>query len=81
MDQRGEEGDERAGESREHEGGEEERLDAGAGLSVGHAVPPGARLSLRRCRASLSCAMAPSFTSGNTCPAALLRPIGLCEDR
>ncbi len=68
MGQRGEEGDERSGESREHEGGEAERLDAGAGLSVGQAAPPAARLFPSRCRASLSCAMAPSFTAGNTCP-------------
>jgi len=47
MGQRGEEGDERSGESREHEGGEAARLDAGAGLGVGHASPPAARLSLR----------------------------------
>jgi len=40
MGQRGEEGDERFGESREHEGGEAERPDAGAGLRVGHASPP-----------------------------------------
>jgi len=37
MGQRGEEADEGTGESREHEGGEAERPDAGAGLSVGHA--------------------------------------------
>ena len=45
MGQRGEEGDERSGESREHEGGEAARPDAGAGLSVGQAAPPAARLS------------------------------------
>ncbi len=74
MGQRGEEGDERSGESREHEGGEAERLDAGAGLSVGQAAPPAARLFPSRCRASLSCAMAPSFTAGNTCPGSLRLP-------
>ncbi len=72
LGQRGEEGDEGAGEGAEHEGGEAERLDAGASLSVGHASPPAARLSLRRCRAFLSWAMAPSFsvTVGNPCPGA-----------
>jgi len=44
MGQRGEEGDERSGESRAHEGGEAARPDAGAGLRVSHAAPPAARL-------------------------------------
>jgi len=47
MDQRGEEGGDGAGEGGEHEGGEAERPDAGAGLIVGHASPPAARLSHR----------------------------------
>jgi len=71
MGQRSEEGGDGAGESREHERGEAECPDAGAGLSVGQAAPPGARLFPSRCRASLSCAMAPSFTAGNTCPVSL----------
>jgi len=58
MGQRGEEAGERAGESREHEGVEAERPDAGAGLSVVHASSPAARLSLRRCRSFMSWAMA-----------------------
>ena len=66
-----EKGDEGAGEGRTYEGGQAERPDAGAGLSVGQAAPPGARLFPSRCRASLSCAMAPSFTAGNTCPVSL----------
>ncbi len=49
-----------------HEGGQAERPDAGAGGGVGHASPPAARLSHRRCRARLSWAMAPSVTSGDT---------------
>jgi len=36
LGQRGEEGGDRAGEGAEHEGGEAERPDTGAGLSVGH---------------------------------------------
>ncbi len=59
--QRGEEGDEGAGEGREREGGEAEHSDAGAGLHVGYTSPPAARLSPRGCRASLSCAMAPAL--------------------
>jgi len=51
MDQWGEEADEGTGESREHEGGEAERPDAGAGLIVGHVSPPAARLSHTRRRA------------------------------
>ncbi len=64
MGQRGEEGDERTGESRAHERGEAERPDAGAGLRVGHTslfVPP-----------TMPCVsvvyLAPSVTVGNTCP-------------
>lgn len=44
------------------------RPDTGTGAGCGHAVPPAARLSPRRCRASLSCAMAPSCSSGDPCP-------------
>jgi len=40
MGQRGEEGGEGASESREHEGVEAERPDAGAGLIVGYVSPP-----------------------------------------
>ncbi len=69
--QEGKEADAGAGEGAEHEGGAAERPDAGAGLGVGQAAPPGARLFPSRCRASLSCAMAPSFTAGNTCPVSL----------
>jgi len=69
MGERDEEGREGTDERREHEGVQAERPDAGAGLSVGQVVPPGARLSLRRCRACMSSAMPSSFTVGNTCPA------------
>ena len=71
MGQWGEEAGEGASESREHEGVEAERPDAGAGLRVVHASPPAARLSHRRCCLFMSCAMAPSFTVGNPCPVAL----------
>jgi len=40
MGQRGEEGDERSGESREHEGGEAECPDAGTGLAAVGCHPP-----------------------------------------
>ena len=40
MSQRGEEGGDGAGERREHEGGEAERPDTGAGLSVGQGALP-----------------------------------------
>jgi len=55
MGQRSEEGGDGTGESREHEGGEAERPDAGAVMCVGHTSPPVACLSLRRCHACLSC--------------------------
>jgi len=45
MGKRGEEAGDGAGQGREHEGGEAECPDAGAGLGVSHASPPGARLS------------------------------------
>ena len=74
LGQRGEDDDEGAGEGCEHKGGEAERPDASASLSVGQAAPPAACLFPSRCRASLSCAMAPSFTAGNPCPGALPLP-------
>jgi len=74
MGQRGKEGDEGAGEDAEGEGGEAARPDAGAGVGVGQVLPPAARLSHRRCRLFMSCAMVPSFTVGNPCPAALRTP-------
>ncbi len=40
MGQRGEEVSERAGEGREHEGGEAERPDTGADLGIVYALPP-----------------------------------------
>lgn len=66
--QRGEEADDGAGKSRAYEGGEAERPDTGTGAGGGHTSPPAACLSLQRCHACLSCAMALSFTVGHTCP-------------
>jgi len=72
MGQWGEEAGEGAGESREHEGVQAERPDAGASVGVGQVSPLAARQSLRRCRSLTSCGMLLlSLTAGHTCPVSL----------